>query len=136
MAWPWVRLSAFLSLTFAIWKMGFILPWLVDCCSRKSVTPAVGTQEVALKRGGCCRCSGGWWSCVLHRGFLWTEPVSRGQLPSRRPQGLGLFPCQGSLSPLVPRVLCLHLFHRGRGVVCTRYHFSEVMVQYSAARVK
>lgn len=61
------------------------------------MTLAVGTQEVALKRWGCCCCSGGRGSCVLHRGFLWTEPVSRGQLPGRRPQGLGPFPCQGSL---------------------------------------
>lgn len=34
------------------------------------------------------------------------------------PPPAGLRPSARAL-PLVPRVLCLHLFHRGRGVVCT-----------------
>ena len=130
MAWPGVRLSAFLSLTFTIWKMGLLLPWLVDYCSRKSTILVLSIQEVARKRRGCCRYGGGQWGCVLHRGFLWTEPASRGQLPGRHPQGLDSFLCQGLALPPVPRMFYLYLFHRGRGVNCILYPFTEVMAQY------
>ena len=121
-----------LELTLPISEMGLIIPLSVRCRGRKSMTPVLGTQEIACKRGGCRSCRGGDRGRVHHHGFHWREPSLGGQLPCRlRGQTPALclelsFP-PGPLEHFVctcfHSICCFHLVH---GVIYIRYHFSEV----------